>query len=278
MKKSLRLLAAFATLGSFSLVHAETTSESSLAYRYGSHFTEPARPDDITKNIITLNHLRNSDTGIHFLSLEGRFSDENDPAKNSTAGAREYLAFYRYQLPAGKVLDQPISLGPIRDLAFMVGADLTDKNTQFAPQKRALLAGPVIKFDVPGFLDVGLLSYQEQNHKGIPHTPHPNLTFDNTWMLSATWGIPVSSGKTPAVFQGLFNRLGAKGNDFNNHPTAAETLLRTSLMFDISQSVGLPRKKLFIGVGYEWWQNKYGNPTGMGTSTRTATFNCETFF
>ena len=271
-------LAVLASLGWAPHSYSATFSETSLAYRYGSHFTEPARPDDITKNIVTLTHLRNGDTGIHFLSLEGRFSDEQDPAKDSTQGAREYLAFYRYQLPAGKVLDKPISFGPIRDLAFTVGADLTDKNTLFAPQKRALVAGPVIKFDVPGFLDIGLLSYLEQNHKGIPNTPRPNIQFDNTWMISATWGIPVSGGNTPVVFQGLFNRLGAKGNDFNNQPTAAETLLRTALMFDVSQPLGLRRKSLFVGFGYEWWQNKYGNQTGTGTSTSTATLNCETFF
>lgn len=253
-------------------------SDTSLAYRYGSAFTEPARPQEITKNIVTLSHLNSGKTGIHFVSLEGRYSDSNDPAKNSNHGATEYLLNYRWQLPAANVLGQPLSSGPVRDLAFMLGFDLTTKDTLFAPRKRAWMAGPVLKLDVPGFLDIALLYYKERNHKGIPFTPHPDTEFDGTWLLNATWGIPFQIASTSAVFQGLFNRLGEKGSDFNDQPTAGETLLRTAVMLDIGPTFGLQKKSLMAGVGYEWWKNKYGTPAGVGTFTHTPTLNLEMHF
>lgn len=258
--------------------NAADFSDTSLAYRYGAGFTEPARPEDIAKNILTLIHVNAGRSGLHFLSLEGRYSDGKDPARNSSAGADEYLFTYRWQLAAGQVREQPLRFGPVRDLALTLGADITSKNTMFAPRKRALMAGPVLKFDVPGFLDLGLLWYQERNHKGIPGTPHPDLTFDGTWLLNATWAIPFQAGSVPATFQGLYNRLGAKGKDFNDKPSAGETLLRTAVMFDVGQSMGLGKRRLLAGIGYEYWKNKYGTPVGIGTFTKTPTVHLETHF
>lgn len=259
-------------------IHAADFSDTMVAYRHGNNFTEPARSHEIEKDIWTLTHLNSGSTGIHFLSLEGRYSDHHDPAKNSRDGATEYLFNYRYQLPAGQVLEQPLAFGPVRDMALMAGVDLTTKNTLFAPRKRAWVLGPVFKFDVSGYLDVGLLYYKERNHKGIPFTPHPDKSFDGTWMLSAMWAIPVRLGAVPVVFQGLFNRLGDKGKDFNERPTAGETLLRTSLMFDVGHLAGLPGRRFMAGVGYEWWKNKYGTPDGVGTHTRTPSLSLEMHF
>ncbi len=259
-------------------VGAADFSDTALAYRYGSHFTEPNRPQDIAKDILTLTHVDNGRTGLHVLILEGRYSDHNDPAKNSTDGATEYLFNYRYQLAAARVLDKPLAFGPVGDMALMAGIDLTTKNTLFAPRKRAWVFGPALKFDVPGFLDLALLYYKERNHKGIPGTPDPNHTFEGTWMLNAAWGIPFQIGSTSAVFNGLFNRLGEKGRDFNDNPTVGETLLRTNVLVDLGPALGWGKKSLMAGVGYEWWKNKYGTPPGIGTETKTPTINIETHF
>lgn len=259
-------------------VRAADFSDTALAYRYGREFSEPARPQDIGKNILTLTHVNNGKTGLHVLSLEGRYSDRHDPAKNSTDGATEYLFNYRYQLAAARALDRPLAFGPVADMALMAGIDLTTKDTLFAPRKRAWVFGPVLKFDVPGFLDLALLHYKERNHKGIPGTPHPNHGFEGTWMLNAAWGIPFRLGSHSAVFNGLFNRLGDKGKDFNDLPSVGETLLRINVMVDVGQAFGLGKKTLMAGVGYEWWQNKYGTPAGIGTHTKTPTLHVATHF
>jgi nucleoside-specific outer membrane channel protein Tsx len=260
------------------LAFAADFNDTALTYRVGDRFTEPNRPEPITKHIPTLSHLNSGRTGVHFLSLEGRFSSNEDPKKNSTAGASEYLLTYRWQLPAGRLLDRPLALGPVRDVGLLAGIDLTKKDTLFAPRKRAWMLGPVIQLDVPGRLDIGLLHYREHNHKGIPGTPHPDIEFDGTWLLNATWAIPFHAGPLPAVFQGLLNRLGEKGKDFNDRPTTGETLLRTAVMFDVGQSMSSSPKRFMAGIGYEWWKNKYGTPPGVGTHTKTPTLHLETHF
>jgi nucleoside-specific outer membrane channel protein Tsx len=97
-------------------------------------------------------------------------------------------------------------------------------------------------------------------------------------MLNAMWGIPFRLGSTSAVFNGLFNRLGDKGRDFNDKPTAGETLLRVNLMLDLGQTLGLQKRVFMAGVGYEYWKNKYGTPPGTGTHTRTPTVHVATHF
>jgi nucleoside-specific outer membrane channel protein Tsx len=275
------VLPAMLVIGLTSTALAAGISDTALSYRYGSDFSEPARPQDISKNILTLSHLSIGKTGLHALSLEGRYSDSNDPAKGSpgtTDGATEYLFNYRYQLAAAQVMDKPLSFGPVRDMALMAGIDLTTKDTLFAPRKRAWVFGPVLKFIVPGFFDLALLHYKERNHKGIPRTPHPDHSFDGTWMINAMWGIPFQLGSTPAIFNGLFNKLGEKGNDFNDIPSVGETMLRTNVLVDLSPSLGLGKRSLMAGVGYEWWKNKYGTPAGVGTETKTPTLHLETHF
>ena len=147
----------------------------------------------------------------------------------------------------------------------------------------AICSGLSAAVSAPGagaadFSDTMLAYYKERNHKGIPGTPHPDHAFDGTWMLNAIWGIPVQLGSMAATFNGLFNRLGDKGRDFNDKPTAKETLLRTNLMLDVGQALGLRKNVFMAGVGYEWWKNKYGTPLGIGTHTRTPTVHMATHF
>ncbi len=61
-----------------------------------------------------------------------------------------------------------------------------------------------------------------------------------TNLHNVTWTITFRMGATPAVFQGLFNRLGEKGDEFNYQPTADETLLRTAVLLDIGTHTRTP--------------------------------------
>lgn len=252
-------------------------SQTLVDYRYGREFTEPAHPNDIAKHIFTLTHVRDGAYGKHLLALESRVSDRNDLARDGS-GAHEYLLTYRWQLTKAHATGTAAAFGPVRDLALVAGIDLTTKDTLFDPRKQAWLLGPAIKFDVPGFLDLALLYYREDNHKGIPGTPHPDISFDGTWLLNASWRIPLRLAATGAVFQGLWLRVGEKGTDFNDLPTAGETLLRSNLLFDVGPAFNVGKGQLLAGVGYEWWKNKFGTPAGIGTHTRTPTVNLELVF
>ena len=246
-----------------SQVQAADWSDTFVGYRYGSDFHEPSNPKKVEKNIFQFTHSSGYSFGQNFVNLDIFKSDSADPTAGvgSTTGATEFYLTYRHQVHLGKLFNKNLAFGPVKEVAITAGVDLNSKNTAFAPQKRLLVVGPTLKFDVPGFLDVSLLYGRESNHCGLgaPACPKADITFDPQWILSAAWGIPFQTGPVPLKFQGFVNYIGAKGKDYANVDTSRETLMRTSLMVDVGQLVASKKNTVLVGVGYELWRNKFGN-------------------
>jgi hypothetical protein len=54
--------------------------------------------------------------------------------------------------------------------------------------------------------------------------------------------------------------------------------MRRSLMLDVGQVVAGRKGIVFAGVGYEYWQNKYGYPPGVGTQVPAPQLQLEWHF
>lgn len=241
-------------------------------YRYGQNFREPYNPEKLSKNILQISHSDGYKYGGNFLNLDIlRSCGAADPKKNSTSGATEYYFVYRNTLSAEKITGKSMKLGGvIRDIGLTIGCDLNTKNDAFGSQVRELFAGPTVSFDVPGFLTVGLLLDKENNKAFGQH-----VYFDPTYCVSVAWGIPVL--KTPFTFKGFANFIGTKGRE-----TAPETLIEAAIMIDPFFNKPAHKGKYFVGLGYQYWNNKYGNdatydPTG-GSRASTAQFQLEAHF
>ena len=246
-----------------SQVQAAGWSDTFIGYRYGSDFHEPNNPNSVGKNILQFLHSSSYSFGQNFVNLDVFKSDSKDPTAGagSTTGATEFYLTYRNQVHLGKLFDKDLAFGPVKEVALTVGFDLNSKNTAFAPQKQLFVVGPTLKFNVPGFLDISLLYGREWNHCGLgrPACPIVDITFDPQWILAAAWGIPFQAGPVPLKFQGFINYNSAKGTDYAGVETAAETLMRTSLMVDVGQMVSSKKNTFLVGVGFELWRNKFGN-------------------
>ncbi|MDT8879568.1 hypothetical protein RSO68_08805 [Halomonas saccharevitans] len=251
---------------------AATWSDTSIGYRYGTQFQEPGNSDDVAKHVLQLTHASGYSLGQNFFNLDLLQSDSADPARNSDEGATEAYLVYRHQLHVGKVFDEPLAFGPVKDVALSGGFDLNTKNTNFAPRKRQLLLGPTLKFDVPrGFLDLSLLYSYEWNHCGLDACAasgnETDISFDPYYQLNLAWGLPFQAGALPMKFQGFYNLNGEKGDDYFGAETAAEQLMRSSLMLDVGQLGGMGENTLWVGAGYEYWRNKFGNQNKPGVDT-----------
>jgi nucleoside-specific outer membrane channel protein Tsx len=262
---------------------AEEFSDTFIGYRYGSKYREPHNPFEIAKNIVQFTHASTYRYGANFFNVDYFKSDSKDPANGAdSGGAAEVYINYRSQLQYGKVTGTPLAFGVIRDVALTAGFDLNTKDNAVAPRKQVIVVGPTLKFDVPGFLDVGIWYYRERNHCGAPPCLEPGadsqITFKPTYLLNASWAIPFEVGSVPLKFQGFVNFVGPKGKDYTNHDTAKETLVRTSLMLDVGQVLASRKNVVYVGVGYEYWHNKYGNPPGVGTQVNAPQFQLEWHF
>ncbi|ENO83913.1 hypothetical protein [Thauera linaloolentis] len=258
--KQLALTCACAALPS--LAQAATWSDTFIGYRYGTDFHEPNNGEDVRKHVLQFTHASGHSVGQHFVNLDVFQSDDKDPTqRGGSTGATEFYLTYRHQWHLGKILDKNLAFGPVKEVALTAGFDLNTKNTTFAPRKRLLVIGPTLKFDVPGFLDVSLLYGREWNHCGLgaPACPKSDIAFDPQLILSTAWGIPFSAGPVPLKFQGFINVISEKGRDYAGVRTKTETLMRTSLMVDVGQMAWGRKNTFLMGVGYEYWRNKFGN-------------------
>jgi nucleoside-specific outer membrane channel protein Tsx len=267
-----------ALLAAPALAHAATWSDTFIGYRYGTDFREPNNPRDVEKHILQFSHASGYSIGQNFVNLDIFQSDKADPTeRGGSNGATEFYLTYRHQVHLGKAFGRSLAFGPVKEVAITAGFDLNTKNSPVQPRKRLLVVGPTLKFDVPGFLDVSLLLGKEWNHNNFGSV-EKEIAFDPQWIISAAWGIPFNAGPVPLKFQGFANYLSKRGEDYNGKKTKAETLMRTSLMVDVGQMAWGKKNTLLMGVGYEYWRNKFGNHGIQGVDVDAPTFQMEWHF
>jgi nucleoside-specific outer membrane channel protein Tsx len=244
---------------------ALTWSDNSVGYRYGTAFAEPAIPTGVSKHIVSFTHASGYQHGSQFLTADVLLSDGNDPAANSTRGATEFYALYRHHFSLAALSGRSLSAGVVRDVALTVGGDWGSKDDAFASRTRKLRLGPTLNLAVPGFLDLGVYWQKEWNHNGIVGR---EVSFSPAPVLGAAWGLKFGSGAMPLEFKGFFDYSGAKGRDGFGNATRDELLLRAALMADVGIRLGRSNV-LWLGAGYEHWNNKFGNRPGVGTRAST---------
>lgn len=280
---TIRLAASFALAATFaSAAHAADWSDTSLSYRYGTKFSEPYNGADITKHVVNFSHASGYKYGSNFFSVDYLMSDENDPsAVGSRSGAHEAYALYRHTFDLGKITGKNLAFGPFRGVGIVAGFDINSKtDAGYNSKKRMLVLGPTFMFDVPGFWDVSLVALHESNapYNGFTQTATDRYRYDTHAALFSSWSIPIPN--VPLAFEGYANYIGTKGLNEYGAPTAVEINVDMKLMYDVSPLVGANKNTFKVGVAYQYWKNKFGNPskTVPGATARTPMVRAEYHF
>ena len=241
-------------------------SDTFIGYRSSTQFREPGIDGTLSKDIVQLSHVSGWAYGTNFFNVDMLMSDKGDPAANGKTGANEVYVVYRGALSLSKIHSKDLGFGPVRDISITGGFDFNSKDNAFASKKRFLVFGPTFNLKVPsGFLDLGIWASHEQNFNGIVGK---SVDFKTTYLISAAWGIPFQIGAVGAEFKGYANYEGAKGKDGFGVETKPETLANLSLLFDISPVFGA-KKKVYVGGGFEYWNNKFGGQNSDASAPAT---------
>ncbi len=256
----LSLLAACASLccGAFAADYVDNA----IGVGVGSGFSNPGTNDgDVRRLLLDFSHFSVDKSGTNtFYTLLLR-SGANEPAVGGGGGAQEVYSFYSRDWSLGKLAGA--SFGSwVRDVSVTTRLDYATKNDAFGERMLAVSVGPTVSFNVPGYLNVGLYAYKESNHNGIVGQA---VHFDVAPRLGASWGIPVGAVWT---FKGFLSQTGAKGTDGFRQKTKPETLLQAKLMADTGALFGTQKNGVLLGVGFEYWRNKFGADPAV---TRTGT-------
>jgi nucleoside-specific outer membrane channel protein Tsx len=265
-------------------------SDTSIGFRAGSKFAEPFGSNDIHKNIVNLTHVSGFKYGTNFFNADFLMSDHKDPASaGSTEGAHEVYIVYRNTLDFEKMSGTPMKFGPVRGAGLTWGFDVNAKtDAGYNSKKRMFVIGPTAMFDVPGFLNVSLLLLKESNAPcstfGTPSCV-PRYSYKTHPMLNAAWGIALGKD-TGFSFEGFANFIASKGNNEFGGDTAVETNIDAQIMYDLSAIVGAKPASFKLGLEYQYWKNKFGNPTtasigpgaGPGATAKTPMIRVEYHF
>ncbi len=261
-------------------------SDTQLSFWHEFTGAEPSIPYTITKNILSITHNDAWQYGTNFVNIDFLFSDTRDPAApwggpgypipywGVGNGAFEVYATYRGTLSFNELTKtEAFKFGPVRDVSLYFGGDINTKNTAFYPQKRNVVIGLQLAFDVPGYFNVAAAFYKEWNHNGIvPLVGYPPgssewVSFNPTAVFEAQYMQPLSFTGIPLRFSGFTNVVLPKGNDGFGVATVTELLTDNRLTLDFGQLVAKKPNLIDVFFGYRFWLNKFGNdpyPPGGG--------------
>ena len=269
MNKPLKIAIAVSSALIAMSTQAAEWSDTSIGIRTGSQFQEPFNGKSISKTIYNFKHVSGYKYGTNFFNADLLQSDSTD------SNAQEVYVVYRNTVDLGKATGKSFAFGPFRGTGITAGFDWNTKNdVGYQSKKRMFVVGPTLMVDVPGFLDVSLLLLAESNFpKGIvsrySYKTHP--------MLTAAWGIPV--GGAGLSFEGFINVIASKGKDEFAGNTATETNLDAALMYDIGAPMGAGKNTFKVGIGYQYWKNKFGNLSSVpGSLAKTTMLKAEYHF
>lgn len=290
IKKITIALAALAATGA---LQAADWSDTALSARFGTAYHEPFNNNtdgsgkNIAKSILAFTHASGYKYGSNFFNVDLLMSDSKDPSgPGASTGAQEVYIVYRNTLDLEKTAGFKLGAPGVRGSGVTVGFDANAKtDAGYNSKKRMIVLGPTVMFDVPGFLNVSLLQLWESNapcsNFGTPscvarysYKPHP--------MLTAAWSIPVMKS-VPLSFEGFANVIASKGKNEFGGSTATETNIDAQLMLDVGAMTGGAKNMFKLGLEYQYWKNKFGNPTttpgaGNGATASTPMIRAEYHF
>jgi nucleoside-specific outer membrane channel protein Tsx len=217
---------------------------------------------DVNKVIVNVGTFNVWDYGSNFLSLDILLSNPNEVALNSSVGSTELYGVYRGQLSPDKIFGLNTKFGPITAINFEAGGDLETENTAFAPDKKLLVVGPNVHFDLgSGFLNVGIHFSKEWNNNGIAGTAvsfSPAAEFEFVWLysLKKLTGLPLD-------FKGFVNVVTPKGINGFGGQTYTEVLARPTLSLDVGSMVFHKPHVPDVFLALELWEHKFGNSDSL---------------
>lgn len=191
----------------------------SVSYLSGSNY----RVDGPDKQVLTFEHVAGTSWGDSFLFLD------HLRGKN---GSRRNYAEWSPRLSLGKLRDKPIQFGVIKDVLFTSTVEMSSLSTHF-------LYGIATDLTVPGFNYLNLNFYR-RNNDGVA---------DN-WQLTTTWAVPFTLGELEFLYDGFMDWSSATRDQ------SASMNMTSQLKWALHPLLKM-KSKLYVGVEYVYWRNKY---------------------
>ncbi|TKB58722.1 outer membrane protein OmpK [Ferrimonas aestuarii] len=233
MKKFGLSLAALALLPTFANAEIYWTDQS-LSLLYGDNF----EVDPAEQTTLTFETAGGWSYGDWFAFYDHVVFRDAQPNELETANYAEIGT----RFSAGKIFGKDLSLGPITDVSLALQYETGDAAAE------TFLYGVGTDWKVPGFTFLSVNLYKRSNTDGDAN---------EGWQLTPVWRMDFPVGNSNIVFDGFIDWVFSQDNDDEEH-----FHFNPQLKYDLGMAVMGKDKanKLFVGIEYDYWTNKYGIP------------------
>ena len=208
----------------------------SITYLYGKDFT--VNPE--IQQTFTFEHADGWKYGYNFIFIDKIFYNGK---KDSGNGPNTYYGEISPRLSFGKIFDQKLAFGPVKDVLLAMTYEFGEGDTE------AYLIGPGFDLDIPGF-DYFQLNFYQRTTDG-------DRAGDNVWQITPAWSYTIPVGSSDILIDGFMDWV--VDNDENRRGTYQANLhFNPQIKYDLGKALKMGDKQLYVGIEYDYWKNKYG--------------------
>ncbi|WP_106475872.1 outer membrane protein OmpK [Phytohalomonas tamaricis] len=219
----------------------------SLTYLYGKDFAV----DPSIQNTITFEHASDWSIGDLFLFVDKTFYNGKD---SSTSGDNTYYGEFSPRLSFNKIFGQDLSVGPVSDVLLAMTREFGEGDVD------TFLIGPGFDLQIPGF-NYAQLNFYYRNPQGSRDGEGVQVT--------PTWSFTVPAGRSNILVDGFIDWIVDNDNGYHSN-----LHFNPQIKYDLGKAVNWEGQKLYIGVEYSYWKDKYGieNSTGFDSNDNVTSF------
>jgi nucleoside-specific outer membrane channel protein Tsx len=214
-------------------------------YQYGKldiPYTGTDTTDDIST--YTLQHANGWKYGDNYVFIDQTEGD----VSNKDLYSEGYAG-----LSLGKISSIDLSCGPLKDIAFIGGYNWGESAKFYK-----VLVGMRFVFQPKGFsfINLDIVTYNDRN-KGVEKGGAPKE--GDSFQIDVNWVYGFSIKEHDFGVEGhieyIDERLNSLGQKSHSH-----ILAQPQIRYDLGKTLGLRKQKLFVGIEYQYWNNKLGDP------------------
>jgi nucleoside-specific outer membrane channel protein Tsx len=208
---------------------------------YGTRFREPGVGGSVIKRTVTLENSAAWSWGASYFFVD--YLRSNPADQNST----EFYAEWYPSASISRITGASAKVLPLKDILITMGVNMGTKNSGASPL--VFLPGLTFDLKVPyfQFFSVGIYAYVDKgrfNNEG-------NGCNSTTYQITPSWSLPFHIGSASFRFDGFIDYIGS------HRQCAHQIISQPTVKLDIGNFRGKPNR-LFAGVEYSYWKNKYG--------------------
>ena len=221
-------------------------SSSEVHYSQGDTLNQ-TNGKELSTSIITFQHASGHKYGENFF-----FVDHSQDDDKSTFYGEWYSTF-----SLGAITGNDMSFGAVKDVGLIAGFN-------FAPSVDStwLLPGVRLALDLPGFAfaNLDITAYNHSKGGSASASEFVILDEESSYMIDFNWAYPFKIGTTSWSVKGHMEYIDGRKqiNKYGTEELESHILAQPQLHLDLGEALGNEAGNFFVGIEYQYWQNKLG--------------------